>query len=81
MDPAAKSLESTIRGRNQHLSFFFDNKKVLGFLMIAPAVIYILALVGYPLASVTSPWAVHTTALSVWKICAASSKILNSKPH
>ena len=49
MDPAAKSLESTIRGRNQHLSFFFDNKKVLGFLMIAPAVIYILALVGYPL--------------------------------
>jgi len=49
MDPAAKSLESTIRSRNQHLRFFFDNKKVLGFLMIAPAVIYILALVGYPL--------------------------------
>ena len=29
--------------------FFFDNAKVLGVLMIAPAVIYILALVGYPL--------------------------------
>jgi multiple sugar transport system permease protein len=49
MDPAANTLESTIRGRNQHLSFFFDNKNVLGFLMIAPAVTYILALVGYPL--------------------------------
>jgi multiple sugar transport system permease protein len=47
MDATAKSLESTLR--NQHMSFFFDNKKVLGFLMIAPAVIYILALVGYPL--------------------------------
>jgi multiple sugar transport system permease protein len=53
MDPAAKSLESTIRGRNQHLSFFFDNKKVLGFLMIAPAVIYILALVGYSFSDIT----------------------------
>ena len=49
MDTAAKSLESTVQSRNQHLSFLFDNQKVLGFLMIAPAVIYILALVGYPL--------------------------------
>jgi multiple sugar transport system permease protein len=49
MNAAAKSLESTLRSRNQHLIFIFDNKKVLGFLMIAPAVIYILALVGYPL--------------------------------
>jgi multiple sugar transport system permease protein len=49
MDTAAHSVQSTLRGRNQHLSFFLDNKKVLGFLMIAPAVIYILALVGYPL--------------------------------
>ena len=49
METAAKTVESTFRSRNQHLSFFFDNATVLGVLMIAPAVIYILALVGYPL--------------------------------
>lgn len=49
MDASANSLESTFRSRNQNMSFFLDNKNVLGFLMIAPAVIYILALVGYPL--------------------------------
>lgn len=31
------------------LGFLLDNEKVLGILMIAPAVIYVLALVGYPL--------------------------------
>ena len=49
MDTAVKSTESRFQIPNQHLSFFFDNEKVLGILMIAPAVIYILALVGYPL--------------------------------
>ncbi len=49
METAANSVEGTFRIRNQHLSFFFDNEKVLGFLMIAPAVVYILALVGLPL--------------------------------
>lgn len=49
MDTALKSTESRFQLPNQHLSFFFDNEKVLGILMIAPAVIYILALVGYPL--------------------------------
>lgn len=49
MDTAAKSAESTFQSRNQHWRFFFDNEKVLGPLMIAPAIIYILALVGYPL--------------------------------
>jgi multiple sugar transport system permease protein len=49
METMANSEEGTIRIRNQHLRFFFDNEKVLGLLMIAPAVVYILALVGYPL--------------------------------
>ena len=49
MDKAVKSVEGTFRSQNQHMSFFFDNEKVLGVLMIAPAVIYILMLVGYPL--------------------------------
>ena len=49
MDTAVKTLESTLQNKNNQLSFIFDNKNVLGFLMIAPAVIYILALVGYPL--------------------------------
>ena len=49
MDAAFKTIESTFRSRNRQMSFFFDNAKVLGVIMIAPAVIYILALVGYPL--------------------------------
>jgi multiple sugar transport system permease protein len=49
METTSNSVEGTFRTRNQHLSFFFDNEKVLGFLMIAPAVVYILALVGLPL--------------------------------
>ena len=49
MDTAVKTMESTLDSKNKQLSFIFDNKNVLGSLMIAPAVIYILALVGYPL--------------------------------
>ncbi|MHC4676664.1 MAG: carbohydrate ABC transporter permease [Planctomycetota bacterium] len=44
-----KKLDSPFRSRYQNLSYLFDNEKVLGFLMISPAVIYILALVGFPL--------------------------------
>lgn len=49
MESASNSEEETFQIRNQHLKFFFDNEKVLGLLMIAPAVVYILALVGFPL--------------------------------
>lgn len=49
MDTAVKTMESTLQSRNKPLRYIFDNKNVLGVLMIAPAVIYILALVGYPL--------------------------------
>ncbi len=35
------------RGRQWH--YLLDNEKALGFLMIAPAFLYVLALVGYPL--------------------------------
>jgi multiple sugar transport system permease protein len=49
METTSNSVEGEFRTRNQHLSFFFDNEKVLGFLMIAPALVYILALVGLPL--------------------------------
>jgi multiple sugar transport system permease protein len=49
MDTAVKTIESALKSGNKQLSFIFDNKNVLGVLMIAPAVIYILALVGYPL--------------------------------
>ena len=49
METTSKSVESKFRTRNQHLRFLFDNEQVLGFLMIAPAVVYILALVGLPL--------------------------------
>lgn len=35
--------------RGLSLSFLLDNERLLGFVMIAPAVIYVLALVGYPL--------------------------------
>jgi multiple sugar transport system permease protein len=38
-----------VTSRSLRLSLLFDNEKVLGFVMIAPAVIYVLALVGYPL--------------------------------
>jgi multiple sugar transport system permease protein len=49
MDTAVRTMESALQSKNKQLSFVFDNKNVLGVLMIAPAVIYILALVGYPL--------------------------------
>jgi multiple sugar transport system permease protein len=49
MEPAVKPTGSRFASRGQRLSFLFDNERVLGFLMIAPAVIYVLALVGYPL--------------------------------
>ncbi len=49
METTANSVEDTFRSRNQNAWFFLDNEKVLGFLMIAPAVVYILALVGFPL--------------------------------
>jgi multiple sugar transport system permease protein len=49
MDTAVKTMESALQSKKKQLSFVFDNKNVLGVLMIAPAVIYILALVGYPL--------------------------------
>ena len=49
MGTEANKVKGSLRSRNPHLSFFFDNEKVLGLLMIAPAVLYILALVGFPL--------------------------------
>ncbi|MFQ5826985.1 MAG: carbohydrate ABC transporter permease [Dehalococcoidia bacterium] len=49
MEQVIKPAGSTVRGWNQGLSFLIDNEKLLGILMIAPAVIYVLALVGYPL--------------------------------
>ena len=49
MAPETNPVESLVMGQSQRLSFLVDNEKLLGFLMIAPAVIYVLALVGYPL--------------------------------
>jgi multiple sugar transport system permease protein len=49
MEAIASTAEGEAIGRNMRLSFLFDNEKVLGILMIAPAVIYVMALVGYPL--------------------------------
>jgi multiple sugar transport system permease protein len=49
MEQVIKPAGSTVRGWNQGLSFLIDNEKLLGILMIAPAVVYVLALVGYPL--------------------------------
>jgi multiple sugar transport system permease protein len=49
MEQVIKPVGSTVKSRNPGLSFLFDNERLLGILMIAPAVIYILALVGYPL--------------------------------
>ncbi len=49
MAPEANPAESLVMGQRQRLSFLVDNERLLGFLMIAPAVIYVLALVGYPL--------------------------------
>lgn len=49
MEQVIKPAGSTVRGWNQGLSFLIDNEKLLGILMIAPAVIYVLALVAYPL--------------------------------
>lgn len=49
MDPVNKPAGKAIISRVQRMSFFLDNEKILGPLMISPAVIYVLALVGYPL--------------------------------
>ena len=49
MAPETNPVESLVMGQSQRLSFLVDNEKLLGFLMIAPAVIYVLSLVGYPL--------------------------------
>ena len=49
MAPETNPVESVVMGQSQRLSFLVDNEKLLGFLMIAPAVIYVLSLVGYPL--------------------------------
>ena len=46
-EPKAEVKAATIR--RAPLSFIVDNENTLGVLMIAPAVIYVLALVGYPL--------------------------------
>lgn len=48
MVPGAIPVQRPVMAKNQHLSCLVDNEKLLGFLMIAPAVIYVLALVGYP---------------------------------
>ncbi|MFH1243761.1 MAG: sugar ABC transporter permease [Pseudomonadota bacterium] len=49
MNPVDRAKGKTVIGRVQRMSFFLDNEKLLGSLMISPAVIYVLALVGYPL--------------------------------
>jgi hypothetical protein len=46
MDAAIKTVDGRFLSRYQRLSYLFDNEKVLGLLMIAPAMLYILALVG-----------------------------------
>ena len=40
MGTAAKTMESILPSRSKQISFIFDNKTVLGILMIAPAVIW-----------------------------------------
>jgi len=49
MYPVNKPAGNTAISSGGRLSFLFDNEKFLGPIMIAPAVIYVLALVGYPL--------------------------------
>jgi len=49
MDLVNKPAGNAVINRGGRLSFLFDNEKFLGPIMIAPAVIYMLALVGYPL--------------------------------
>jgi multiple sugar transport system permease protein len=49
MDLEPKSEVKRMTIRKARLSFIVDDENVLGILMIAPAVIYVLALVGYPL--------------------------------
>jgi multiple sugar transport system permease protein len=49
METAANTVKGASRIRQHHFSFFFDDEKVMGLLMITPAVVYILALVGFPL--------------------------------
>ncbi len=49
MNPIDRAKGKTVIGRVQRMTFFLDNEKLLGSLMISPAVVYVLALVGYPL--------------------------------
>ena len=49
MDAVQKPALNAAIKRRGRLSSLFDNEKFLGPMMIAPAVIYVLALVGYPL--------------------------------
>lgn len=49
MTTAEKTANINYQRQNQRWRYWLDNEKVLGTLMISPAVVYILALVGYPL--------------------------------
>jgi len=49
MDRVDTPAEKSVINKGGRLSFLVDNERFLGPLMIAPAVIYVLALVGYPL--------------------------------
>lgn len=49
MTTITKPAGLTVTIRRQRFSLFLDNEKLLGLLMIAPAVLYVAALVGYPL--------------------------------
>ncbi len=49
MRPDAASWDPSRKGRLGRLGYALDNEKLLGSLMISPAVIYVAALVGYPL--------------------------------
>ncbi len=49
MNPVNKPEGKPVISRARRMSFFLDNEKFLGSLMISPAVVYVMALVGYPL--------------------------------
>ncbi len=49
MDAVTKSVGNTVAIQRPGLGYLFDNERFLGIVMIAPAMIYVLALVGYPL--------------------------------
>ena len=49
MAVADRQMGEAALGGNRRLSVLVDNEKILGVLMIVPAVVYVLALVGYPL--------------------------------